>query len=318
MTREEAEKQYKEYLEGHIGNVGKVLELLYNLDIDFVVDNIDKLRSIVSEHDKSKYDEPEWSAYLHHFYPTNDEESMMEEEFDNAVKHHITNNKHHWNYWCDENNNLIDNIDEEEYKLYTIERICDWTAMAAQHSEEPTAYWNVNKEFIIQPDYATNMCDEILNKLPEDYSDNMWRVTRGELDEDLPISSMNKDVIKDLGKRVKYSKTSNTIEIDTQMTNHDKQLEGIDNAIFDSNISRDEIYVHTETEHLEDYVPVLGYGYYLYNVDHTGTYHKDNSEGKNSYYKVKSFNNIIKAKNIDTVVDFPDNLIKELSSKSKL
>ena len=222
MTQEQSIKKYKEYLTGHIGNVAKALEVLATLDIPYVTEHIDELREIVKEHDASKYEEPEWSAYLHHFYPTNDEEAMMEEEFENACKHHIRANKHHWNYWCDEDNNLIEDIDEEEYKLYTIERICDWLSMAAQHDEGPTEYWNANKDYIVQPDYARELCDEIFPKIPEDFGKDMWKITRGELDEDfLP---MNKDVVDNLGDRVKRSKTSNTIEIDTQMTNHDKQL----------------------------------------------------------------------------------------------
>ena len=222
MTQEQSIEKYKEYLTGHIGNVAKALEVLVTLDIPYVTEHIEELREIVKEHDASKYEEPEWSAYLHHFYPTNDEEAMMEEEFENACKHHIRANKHHWNYWCDEDNNLIEDIDEEEYKLYTIERICDWLSMAAQHDEGPTEYWNANKDYIVQPDYARELCDEIFPKIPEDFSKDMWKITRGELDEDfLP---MNKDVVDNLGDRVKRSKTSNTIEIDTQMTNHDKQL----------------------------------------------------------------------------------------------
>ena len=222
MTQKQSIEKYKEYLTGHIGNVAKALEVLATLDIPYVTEHIDELREIVKEHDASKYEEPEWSAYLHHFYPTNDEEAMMEEEFENACKHHIRANKHHWNYWCDEDNNLIEDIDEEEYKLYTIERICDWLSMAAQHDEGPTEYWNANKDYIVQPDYARELCDEIFSKVPEDFSKDMWKVTRGDLDEDfLP---MNKDVVDNLGDRVKRSKTSNTIEIDTQMTNHDKQL----------------------------------------------------------------------------------------------
>ena len=222
MTQEQSIEKYKEYLTGHIGNVAKALEVLATLDIPYVTEHIDELREIVKEHDASKYEEPEWSAYLHHFYPTNDEEAMMEEEFDAAVQHHIKNNKHHWNYWCDEENNLKDDIDEEEYKLYTIERICDWLAMAAQHDEGPTDYYNINKDYIVQPDYARELCDDIFSKVPKDFSKDMWKVTRGDLDEDfLP---MNKDVVDSLGDRVKRSKTSNTIEIDTQMTNHDAQL----------------------------------------------------------------------------------------------
>ena len=223
MTQEQSIEKYKEYLTGHIGNVAKALEVLVTLDIPYVTEHIEELREIVKEHDASKYEEPEWSAYLHHFYPTNDEEAMMEEEFENACKHHIRANKHHWNYWCDEDNNLIEDIDEEEYKLYTIERICDWLSMAAQHDEGPTEYWNANKDYIVQPDYARELCDEIFPKIPEDFGKDMWKITRGELDEDfLP---MNKDVVDNLGDRVKRSKTSNTIEIDTQMTNHDKQLD---------------------------------------------------------------------------------------------
>lgn len=222
MTQEQSIEKYKEYLTGHIGNVAKALEVLVTLDIPYVTEHIEELREIVKEHDASKYEEPEWSAYLHHFYPTNDEEAMMEEEFENACKHHIRANKHHWNYWCDEDNNLIEDIDEEEYKLYTIERICDWLSMAAQHDEGPTEYWNANKDYIVQPDYARELCDEIFPKIPEDFGKDMWKITRGDLDEDfLP---MNKDVVDNLGDRVKRSKTSNTIEIDTQMTNHDKQL----------------------------------------------------------------------------------------------
>ena len=294
MTQKQSIEKYKEYLTGHIGNVAKALEVLATLDIPYVTKHIDELREIVKEHDASKYEEPEWSAYLHHFYPTNDEEAMMEEEFENACRHHIRANKHHWNYWCDEDNNLIEDIDEEEYKLYTIERICDWLSMAAQHDEGPTEYWNANKDYIVQPDYARELCDEIFPKIPEDFGKDMWKITRGELDESIkdeltrinekyknvlrfPIETykyrrysddktskylktyqatlvpqvtiyahsleeldklielyikdnlnedlyMNRDVVDSLGDRVKRSKTSNTIEIDTQMTNHDKQL----------------------------------------------------------------------------------------------
>ena len=225
MTQKQSIEKYKEYLTGHIGNVAKALEVLATLDIPYVTEHIDELREIVKEHDASKYEEPEWSAYLHHFYPTNDEEAMMEEEFENACRHHIRANKHHWNYWCDEDNNLIEDIDEEEYKLYTIERICDWLSMAAQHDEGPTEYWNANKDYIVQPDYARELCDEIFPKIPEDFGKDMWKITRGELDESLKEDLyMNRDVVDSLGKRVKRSKTSNTIEIDTSMTNHDRQL----------------------------------------------------------------------------------------------
>jgi len=208
MTQEQSIEKYKEYLTGHIGNVSKALELLYTLDIPYVKEHIDELREIVKEHDASKYEEPEWSAYLHHFYPTNDEEGMKQEEFELACRHHIKNNKHHWDYWIDGDNNLIDNIDEEEYKLYVIERICDWLSMAGQHDEGPSDYWDANKEYVIQPDFAKDMCEEIFHKVPKDYSKDMWKITRGELDES--ESSINKkrvltQLIKDASREEKAS-----------------------------------------------------------------------------------------------------------------
>lgn len=315
MTNKEAIEKYKEYLEGHIGNVNEALGVLSTLGITFIDDNIEKLKDIVKDHDKSKYDEPEWTAYLHHFYPTSDEEAMMSEEFETACRHHIKNNKHHWDYWVDDKNNLIDGIDEEEYKLYTVERCCDWLAMANQHEEEPSAWYKANKEFMVMPDYGFELADQIFNAVPEDIKlsyngtrgDNdgneetlkewTYRDTEGSLGDgtsfeldyfnrvkravedkfpdiestivnpvdtqpesrrarfiyngktiyEIPFELMdidkilrklsiiryqmkedlymNRDVVASLGKRVKKSKTSNTIEIDTSMTNHDRQLD---------------------------------------------------------------------------------------------
>ena len=85
MTNNEANEKYLEYLEGHIGNVKEAFDILCKLDIPFINENKNELLSIVSSHDESKYEEPEWSAYLHHFYPTCDEDSLKtEEEFEDA------------------------------------------------------------------------------------------------------------------------------------------------------------------------------------------------------------------------------------------
>ena len=76
MNKEEAEKKYLEYLEGHIDNVKSALDILISLDIPFINDNKNELLDIVSKHDESKYEDPEWTAYLHHWYPTSDEDSL--------------------------------------------------------------------------------------------------------------------------------------------------------------------------------------------------------------------------------------------------
>lgn len=185
FTKEEAKQKYAEYLNGHISNVQAALELLSRLGIQFIDDNLSELRTICSEHDKSKYDELEYIPYLHHFYPTCEEEANKSEEFDLATTHHVQNNKHHWNClaWIDPvTGQLNDNIDEQEYKLYTVERCCDWLSMAYQHSESPTEYFNKHKDEIIQPNYGLDLMTEILNKVPDDFK-LIFKITRGSLDE---------------------------------------------------------------------------------------------------------------------------------------
>lgn len=186
MTEEEARNRYEDYLEGHIGNVQQAIELFNELQIPFVVEHLEELREIAGDHDKSKYSDPEWTPYLHHFYPTSEEQKLETEAFEQACRHHIKNNKHHWDYWIDEDNNLqID--DENEYKLYTVERCADWVAMAAQRDEHPANGWyQANKGSMIMPDYGFELCEEIFNALPEDYASYLpFHQTRGKLDEAL-------------------------------------------------------------------------------------------------------------------------------------
>lgn len=180
-SKKEAEDAYNEYLQGHIGNVKEALELLNDLNISFVVDNYDELKEICSHHDESKYEDEEYIPYREHFYPLNADEEAHGEAFDNAVEHHIKSNKHHWNYWMNDDGSF--NIpDENEYKLYCIERCCDWLAMANQHGEEPTRWYNINKDAIKMPDYGHELCNEVLKAVPEDFKLS-FTGTRGELDE---------------------------------------------------------------------------------------------------------------------------------------
>lgn len=168
MTNNEANEKYLEYLEGHIGNVKEAFDILCTLDIPFINENKNELLSIVSSHDESKYEEPEWSAYLHHFYPTCDEDSLKTEEFEEACRCHTQNNPHHWDYWV-EDGKLIDDIDEHEYKLYTVERLCDHMAMSIQNNNKPADWYYANKDHIIMPSYGYEFYEDMLAKIPEDY-----------------------------------------------------------------------------------------------------------------------------------------------------
>ena len=215
MTNNEANEKYLEYLEGHIGNVKEAFELLCTLDIPFIQENKSALSHIIEAHDESKYDDFEWIGYLHHFYPTCDEDSLKTEEFEEACRHHIQNNPHHWDYWV-EDGKLIDDIDEHQYKLYTVERLCDHMAMSIQNNNKPADWYFANKEHIIMPDYGYEFYEDMLAKIPEDY-DLSYHGTRTDgkperdtVNEDV---GLNKDYIKTLGKRAKVGNNNSAVSI---------------------------------------------------------------------------------------------------------
>lgn len=210
MTLDAAEGKYYEYLEGHIGNIQAFLEVLNKLEIPYVVENYDKLKEICSNHDKSKYEDPEFEPYRKHFYPINDEEELETEAFYQACDHHTKHNKHHWDYWVDENGNL--NIpDEEEYKLHCVERCCDWLSMSYQHNEVPNEWYNANKEAMVMTDYGFDICDEIMGKVAEFCDGDIGKVnelykipfdgTRGELDEAFDWQSLTPRIEADESDR---------------------------------------------------------------------------------------------------------------------
>jgi hypothetical protein len=216
-TVDEAEKAYDDYLTGHISNVSKALDVLLELNIDFINNNEDKLRKIVSKHDASKYGKSEYEPYRKHFYPINEDEKLETEAFDKACSHHIKVNKHHWQYWFDDDGNL-DIPDKDEYLLYTVERLCDWLAMSGQREQVPDDWYNANREDVVMPDYAFKLCDEVMSKVPEDYSSKMWKVTRGKLDESVGPSVK---YLKKHFKNIKFNSNFSSAEIINESINSD-------------------------------------------------------------------------------------------------
>ena len=228
MTNNEVNEKYLEYLEGHIGNVKEAFDILCKLDIPFINENKNELLSIVSSHDESKYEEPEWSAYLHHFYPTCDEDSLKTEEFEEARRCHIHNNPHHWDYWV-EDGKLIDDIDEHEYKLYTVERLCDHMAMSIQNNNKPADWYYANKDHIIMPSYGYEFYEDMLAKIPEDYDLSFHgtrtddKPERNTVNEDV---GLNKDYIKTLGKRAKVGNNNSAVSISFKDAIKDEYIGG--------------------------------------------------------------------------------------------
>lgn len=187
LSPKEAHIKYMEYLEGHIGNVKEAVDLIIKCcdDDEFIQEEAETLRHIAADHDKSKYEEAEFMPYLHHFYPTSPEEEKMTEEFEMACKHHIATNKHHWDFWLDPQTlELRKEFDERDYKLHCVERVADWLAIAAQHDEDKSIWYEMNKKAMKMPDWAFEFIENIYKKLPDDYYLSLsYKGTRGKLDE---------------------------------------------------------------------------------------------------------------------------------------
>ena len=191
FTKEEAHQKYQEYLTGHIGNVQEALKLIINITNDsdnpvakFIQENKETLINGCKDHDKTKYDEVEYYPYLRHFYPTCKEDTQRTEEFEQACRHHIRNNKHHWDFWLNEDTGDLNINDEFDYKVHTVERVCDYYAMAAQHDEHWPDWYDANKDSIKQPVYGWEISDYLVSILPDTPSSILsFHKTRGELDE---------------------------------------------------------------------------------------------------------------------------------------
>ena len=108
---------------------------------------------------------------------------LIQQSIDNATKLHMINNKHHPEYWCDDNvRKLIDftrddpNPNGDIYdatkmpKSALDEMVCDWCAMAEEMGEKTPKTWadkTVNKRWKFtneQTDYIYKMLDKVWNK----------------------------------------------------------------------------------------------------------------------------------------------------------
>jgi len=163
------EKEYQEYINNHVLNVKKSFNELLALDDcpEYIKENIELLQEIINNHDSSKYTGDEFVGYRKHFYPDNDQEKLDTEGFETAWIHHYSNNPHHWEYWClldPESGNYVlkNDIDEDEYKLYTVERVCDWCAMSRQFNNRIADWYKENKNTIVQPDFIVPFIEDLI------------------------------------------------------------------------------------------------------------------------------------------------------------
>ena len=133
----EKQKNFQEYLDNHRNLVarcarkllkkGKISEKLCN--------------RIEKEHDLSKLQEPEYTAYCNRKWiektTGKDLYQDMDDDVKNAIVHHVKTNRHHPEYWSDDYRGFsttdpchVNKMPEDA----VIEMVCDWTAMGKQYN----------------------------------------------------------------------------------------------------------------------------------------------------------------------------------------
>lgn len=125
-------KEYDEYLQEHIANVGKGIQWMRQHEIlpESLGDGWSWNWDAISiAHDDSKHSIEEYEAYDDYFYgkegKDEDDISVIDSAFDYAWLHHIHCNSHHWQHWIlfeDEGN--IKTLEMPVKDVY--EMIADW------------------------------------------------------------------------------------------------------------------------------------------------------------------------------------------------
>lgn len=126
-------KDYEEYLEKHIGNVQKAYAFMIDAGI---VNEDEKTRTNIENHDQSKYSDEEFDPYGERFYGKYKDREEDDPEFKKAWLHHQHNNPHHWQHWClleDDNAGKVECLDMPEE--YIVEMVCDWLSFSIENND---------------------------------------------------------------------------------------------------------------------------------------------------------------------------------------
>ena len=113
------QKEYKNYIKEHKDRVRQFADWLKeNLPEVFENVDMDAFDEVIDEHDDSKYSEEEFEPYAQKFYKQDEYGKPLEyiPGWDEAWKHHWTNNEHHPEFW----------LGEDMPYIYILEMLCDW------------------------------------------------------------------------------------------------------------------------------------------------------------------------------------------------
>ena len=154
LERLNREKEYYDYIQKHVANVKAALvryfiPLLQLTNVSKFVSDEDLFKAIktvydrVDSHDSSKYMDNEFDAYRAKYYPTENESkgdsnyiALVDDRYQDAWKHHYTNNRHHPEYWVDSETGAPRDMELDAI----IEMISDWEACSTMFGTN-TAEW---------------------------------------------------------------------------------------------------------------------------------------------------------------------------------
>lgn len=155
---------YKKYIIEHKGRVLEYADWLKeNLPELFETIDIELFDEMIEEHDESKFSEEEFEAYAKKFYGKQDINGKPLEYipgFEEAWKHHWTNNEHHPEFW----------LGEDMPYIYILEMICDWGSFGIENNDfgELISYYYDNAkddEDKMLSDNTKIIIEEILDKI---------------------------------------------------------------------------------------------------------------------------------------------------------
>ena len=165
---------YDNYLAEHFLYVAKGFQWIRDNLPELLIDisGVDYEHQICYEHDFSKSDPAEYTAYDNYFY--GNKSYAVVQEFNKAWLHHIHKNPHHWQYWI-----LInDNPDNGEIILdmpynYILEMICDWWAFSwkSGNLHEIFKWYDQRKDYMKLSDKTRKTVEDILQKIKEKFGE---------------------------------------------------------------------------------------------------------------------------------------------------
>ena len=145
----EMEEYFKGYVHSHVNGVCEFARILFDLHkID--QDLFDFIRF---NHDKSKFEEPEYTPYVKRKWlernSNKDFYDDMGEDVKRAIVHHVTTNAHHPECWSDDYQGFeveqpchVEGMPE----ACVVEMVCDWEAMAKDRGNTARSWYDKTRD----------------------------------------------------------------------------------------------------------------------------------------------------------------------------